>query len=998
MVAAAVLLAALSLLLSRPVASQRIAPGGTISTDLLAVGDLESRPELWERLQDERRAPPNNANPDYFSPSAAGGRAGEAGEDGLAVFVARVHSNGDPTHFETVDAPPLELRAGFFRPADANVVQEYVVPGDKNRRPYEQEVTVKLWGAGGGGCDGGRGETTQSLPVEGPEGAIYFGEGAGGGYAEATFLLPVGETLHVVVGGGGGSNGSQSHSLGGEGGYNGGHPGKDDETSGGGGGGGMTTVSWSNGTVIAAAFGGDGGGNTSYCTALGGLGASLRGHPRDAGGFVNLDLAVSDDHPKERAVCPGVPAIADLSHDFATLSWDAGTRPPSKEMYVQRYEVSRSEGSYDNGAVVCSGEYKLHSHVRRSVDVSQNATTSIGDLHPATPYCVRIEAFSVEGLQLGAQILPFTTKVAPVNEWVPVTVGQAEAADAFEAGANGDELTSLCEDTTSRPTGRRGHSMTVNPNGEVYLFGGATGQCRCEVDPSTKERHCASKNVYSNELWHYDPLASMFARLERASEAEPWPQGREQHSATQLPNGDIIVIGGMTSADEDNLEIGGGSVLLADVWRMRDPHQISSLVFPTSEEASEEVPPELPSGRIAAHRLSVSLGEGEADMCVHNLRLDVSFEHNCLKGIEHIKLSSAGVDAADLTPQSRKYEAKVFVGSMQSRESECEAASVDLSFWDGAEESVLSRLSIPTSGVFRPASGLGQAFGGLPINGEWELSISSRQAIHPEEHAGRLLSWELQVDAKPCVPTPKWEQLPSPPAAFSPRRQHTAIAVDGSIFISGGSAEGRLNDLWRFDVATNEWTELNSAALRDQWPLNGQASHLGPYGLLVYGGLKSHGPLQQGHDIWLWDLSKEDWAHVPVASTDNGLPRTRYLSSMQFLNDVDILYQRHNITDGKGPLALVFGGDGGLLHNAYPDSYSFFDDVWLLSPGGVRVDGAMDRNRGSVCEPRLTVGSMAWNNGCGWHASFGGTPDECSLRDMLTAAWCRGQYQSFYMS
>lgn len=58
MVAVAVLLAALSLLLSRPVASQRIAPGGIVSTDPLVLDDLETQPDLWERLQDERRAPP----------------------------------------------------------------------------------------------------------------------------------------------------------------------------------------------------------------------------------------------------------------------------------------------------------------------------------------------------------------------------------------------------------------------------------------------------------------------------------------------------------------------------------------------------------------------------------------------------------------------------------------------------------------------------------------------------------------------------------------------------------------------------------------------------------------------------------------------------------------------------------------------------------------------------------------------------------------------------
>ena len=52
----------------------------------------------------------------------------------------------------------------------------------------------------------------------------------------------------------------------------------------------MSTISFGNGTILAAAFGGDGGGNSSYCTALGGLGGRLRGMTN--GGFVNSELAL----------------------------------------------------------------------------------------------------------------------------------------------------------------------------------------------------------------------------------------------------------------------------------------------------------------------------------------------------------------------------------------------------------------------------------------------------------------------------------------------------------------------------------------------------------------------------------------------------------------------------------------------------------------------------------------------------------------------------------
>lgn len=119
--------------------SWRIEKGGTITTN----------EQGWP---EERKTPPNTADPDHFRPTAAGGSAQRSGSDGAVVFVAHVHA-ANPTQFETVDVPPMELRAQYF--VRENVVQTYVVPGYAYGRPYMQEVRAKVWGAGGGGCNGG---------------------------------------------------------------------------------------------------------------------------------------------------------------------------------------------------------------------------------------------------------------------------------------------------------------------------------------------------------------------------------------------------------------------------------------------------------------------------------------------------------------------------------------------------------------------------------------------------------------------------------------------------------------------------------------------------------------------------------------------------------------------------------------------------------------------------------------------------------------------------
>ena len=125
---------------------------------------------------------------------------------------------------------PAGLRSNFFYTGSA---EEYVVTGDAKSSPYEQEVQVKLWGAGGGGCDGGR-VTKEKEELSDSDTSSGFA----GKFVNSSFIFPVGQTLIVDVGQGGRSQGPLSSSLGGLGGYNGGKSGYRDRHSGGGGGGG----------------------------------------------------------------------------------------------------------------------------------------------------------------------------------------------------------------------------------------------------------------------------------------------------------------------------------------------------------------------------------------------------------------------------------------------------------------------------------------------------------------------------------------------------------------------------------------------------------------------------------------------------------------------------------------------------------------------------------------------------------------------------------------
>ncbi len=173
-----------------------------------------------------RRIASNIADPDYFAPSGVGGLPQTSGGDGSVVIITK---------------KPTELRSTFFYTGSRETFL-FVVPGSTTSSPYHQVVQLKIWGAGGGGCDGGR------LKLEESEEDDILSSGYAGGYVEASFDLATGETLVVDVGGGGrsrsvvGSRSSDSSLLGGLGGYNGGKSGYRDRSSGGGGGGGKNVL------------------------------------------------------------------------------------------------------------------------------------------------------------------------------------------------------------------------------------------------------------------------------------------------------------------------------------------------------------------------------------------------------------------------------------------------------------------------------------------------------------------------------------------------------------------------------------------------------------------------------------------------------------------------------------------------------------------------------------------------------------------------------------
>jgi hypothetical protein len=89
-------------------------------------------------------------------------------------------------------------------------------------------------------------------------------------------------------------------------------------------------------------------------------------------------------------------------------------------------------------------------------------------------------------------------------------------------------------------TPRQHHTATLLTNGKVLIAGGQMNLPSADVAPSSAEL--------------YDPIAVTFTAAGNMVSA------RYGHTATMLPNGQVLIVGGSSSAPERPLVAGGSTV------------------------------------------------------------------------------------------------------------------------------------------------------------------------------------------------------------------------------------------------------------------------------------------------------------------------------------------------------------------------------------------------------------------------------------------------------
>lgn len=225
---------------------------------------------------------------------------------------------------------------------------------------------------------------------------------------------------------------------------------------------------------------------------------------------------------------------------------------------------------------------------------------------------------------------------------------------------------------------------------------------------------------------------------------------------------------------------------------------------------------------------------------------------------------------------------------------------------------------------------------------------NNRMIIFAGQGIGGLYNdvWSFNMDNK------RWQQILATGSGGVPVTRYGTVTVhdlpeNRLVTFGGFSSNGRLNDTWALDLASDSWTKLNPGTS----PVR-RCLHNGNYvpdrdEMIIYGGQSSG----NREDIWSFDLKTDTWTDL----TPNMKPPGRHFSTVTYLGNDRL---------------LLFGGNSagqnnfsGALNDLW--EFSLSDNTWTeLSPSGVLPAGRVGANAVFIpTENRLLVFGGNASNG-----------------------------------
>ena len=335
---------------------------------------------------------------------------------------------------------------------------------------------------------------------------------------------------------------------------------------------------------------------------------------------------------------PNAPLPSKITHSSVLFTWESSYKSNGKERSrIRAFDVELSSGrigaASESVELGCSDEFSRVDHVISNV-FNPYFNSSVINLEPETTYCVRIVALFLKGISKRSDNTIVRTAPLPKNEWKKVLARSAIHMRDRVKGVMYSFDGHPCEPYFT-PAPRRGHSLSFI-NGKVFMFGGVIKGCVCDVTTNqngssiTELGTCPQSITYSNELWMFELPTKEWSLIYAEKSHWGFPDGREQHSATVMPDGNLLIMGGL----------GKNSTIYGDIWRM-DPGR--SFTFTIQGSSLTALPLPLKDAGMTRHTIQSSIKVREHEeindnVCVVNVEVILSIQHRCMEQIEYIKL------------------------------------------------------------------------------------------------------------------------------------------------------------------------------------------------------------------------------------------------------------------------------------------------------------------------------------------------------------------------
>lgn len=324
------------------------------------------------------------------------------------------------------------------------------------------------------------------------------------------------------------------------------------------------------------------------------------------------------------------------------------------------------------------------------------------------------------------------------------------------------------------------------------------------------------------------------------------------------------------------------------------------------------------------------------------------------------------------------------------------------------------------NGTYQPQGRLAEFIGGS-MSADWTLLV---QDLNADDIRGKLLGWEIEFTASPCVKTYTWTNLTTP-ASSSPVARYGARVIihAASLFIYGGrdGNDAALHDLHRYDTAIGAWTALSPvgfhAALHPASSVGANFA-LTAWGLLRFGGYFRQPTLPEEYGNYDSSVAVQDpvtlrWQEIAL-SADPPLPRdttfgrtrpsARYLGAAVFIPSRALQWQttfthrslyddllpsgRTNLQGSIADSLLMIGGFDGATGSVVDGSAGgFLIDTWMLRLANWSTPGARHRQQEYLerhCRWRASRSAVNATTSC-MSTTLNA---RCKWRDLMLLPWC----------